>query len=133
MQFVPKQQNLSSLQRRLLSSFDKLDAQDRETLLAFAEFLQARQTPADETEATGLSMQQPRTIERPQKESVVKAIKRLSETYYMLERDKLLDQTSSLMMSHVLQGRDAVSVIDELEVVFSEHYERYQQLRKEDT
>jgi hypothetical protein len=45
----------------------------------------------------------------------------------MLERDQLLDQTSSLMMSHVLQGRDAASVIDELEVVFSEHYQRYLQ------
>ena len=55
----------------------------------------------------------------------MKAIKRLSATYYMLERERLLDQTSSLMMAHVLQGRDAVSVIDELEVIFSEHYQRY--------
>ena len=70
---------------------------------------------------------EPKPIERPDKESVVKAIKRLSETYYMLQREHLLDQTSSLMMSHVMQGRDAVSVIDELEIVFSEHYERYLQ------
>jgi hypothetical protein len=132
LQFVPKQQNLSPQQRRLLSSFDQLDAQGRETLLLFAEFLQSRQSPADETESECAAVQEPRAIERPQKESVVKAIKRLSETYYMLERDQLLDQTSSLMMSHVLQGRDAVTVIDELEVVFSEHYERYQLQRKED-
>lgn len=131
MQFVPKQQKLSSQQRRLLSSFDQLDVQGQETLLVFAEFLQTRQAPAQEVEQSARVLE-PREIERPPKESVVKAIKRLSQTYYMLEREQLLDQTSSLMMSHVMQGREAVSVIDELETVFSEHYERYQQQRKED-
>ncbi len=132
MQFVPKQQKLSSQQKRLLSSFDQLDVQGQETLLAFAEFLQTRQPSAEETDEQSAAVLEPRAIERPQKESVVKAIKRLSETYYMLEREQLLDQTSSLMMSHVMQGREAVSVIDELEIVFSEHYDRYQQQRKED-
>lgn len=132
MQFVPKQQNLTAQQRRLLSCFDQLDEAGRETLLAFAEFLQSRQSSVDAPEAGSVSAQEPRDIERPPKESVVKAIKRLSQTYYMLEREKLLDQTSSLMMSHVLQGRDAVSVIDELEVVFSEHYERYRQQGEEE-
>jgi hypothetical protein len=132
LQFVPKQQKLSPQQRQLLSSFDQLDTQDRETLLAFAEFLQARQSPAQEVEGQPAAALEPRAIDRPQKESVVKAIKRLSETYCMLQRDQLLDQTSSLMMSHVMQGREADSVIDELEIVYSEHYERYQQQRKED-
>ncbi len=127
MQFVPKQQNLKPEQRRLLSLFESLDGQDREMLLAFAEFLQARQTSADSVDEVPASAHQPKSIERPETESVVKAIKRLSETYYMLERGQLLDQTSSLMMSHVLQGRDATSVIDELEIVFSQHYERYLQ------
>ncbi len=131
MQFVPKQHNLKPEQRRLLSFYDALNAQDRETLLAFAEFLNGRQTVTDEALADTSAVQQPKSIERPAKESVVKAIKRLSETYHMLEREHLLDQTSSLMMAHVLQGRDAVTVIDELEVVFSEHYERYLQ-RHED-
>jgi hypothetical protein len=126
-QFVPKQQNLKPEQRRLLSLFDALDGQGRETLLAFAEFLKSRESPAVSSESDGLTPLQPKPIERPAKESVVKAIKRLSATYFMLERDQLLDQTSSLMMSHVLQGREAVSVIDELEVIFSEHYARYLQ------
>ena len=56
---------------------------------------------------------------------MVKAIKRLSTTYFMLERTQMLDETSSLMMSHVLQGRDAESVIDELEVLFEKHYQQY--------
>jgi hypothetical protein len=123
MQFVPKQQNLKPDQRRLLDLHARLDTQARETLLAFAEFLATRSDENDRVdESTPL---QPKVLERPERESVVKAIKRLSATYYMLERERLLDQTSSLMMAHVLQGRDAVSVIDELEVIFSEHYQRY--------
>jgi hypothetical protein len=43
----------------------------------------------------------------------------------MLERDKMLDDTSSLMMKHVMQGRDACSVINDLERLFEQHYQRY--------
>jgi hypothetical protein len=121
-----KQKQLSKPQQQLLRLFDRLDEQNRETLLAFAEFLGARESTAEEIQGDS-PIQSPRAIERPQQESVVKAIKRLSETYYMLERELLLDQTSSLMMSHVMQGRDAVSVIDELENIFQEHYQRYLQ------
>ena len=125
MHFVSKPQNLKPEERRLLASYDSLDPSGRETLLAFAEFLVGRRGVTEEL--ADPATLQPKPIERPDRESVVKAIKRLSETYYMLQREHLLDQTSSLMMSHVLQGRDAVSVIDELEIVFSEHYERYLQ------
>ena len=127
MQFVPKQKNLSKAQQQLLQLFDGLDDQNRETLLAFAEFLSARDSVDGKLEDEGVK--EPKPIDRPQQESVVKAIKRLSETYYMLERERLLDQTSSLMMSHVMQGRDADAVIDELEIVFAEHYQCYLQDR----
>ena len=43
----------------------------------------------------------------------------------MLEKAKMLDKTSSLMTEHILQGRDKVSVIDELEMIFEQHYEEY--------
>jgi hypothetical protein len=43
----------------------------------------------------------------------------------MLERDKMLDDTSSLMMAHVIQGRAAHSVIDDLEELFEQYYQRY--------
>ncbi|MEJ2692233.1 MAG: Crp/Fnr family transcriptional regulator [Candidatus Thiodiazotropha sp.] len=131
MQPVPKQQKLKPEQRRLLSLYKSLDASGREAVLAFAEFLTERQAAADSGAPGAAPLHEPKPIERPAEESVVKAIKRLSESYFMLEREPLLDKTSSLMMSHVLQGRDAVSVIDELEVVFREYYERY--LRRQDT
>lgn len=51
------------------------------------------------------------------------AIKRLTQTYPMLDRRKLLADTSKYVAQHALEGRSAVEVIDELEVVFSRHYE----------
>jgi hypothetical protein len=105
--------------------FAELDAQDQGSLLAFAEFLASRETAAKETAAVPAQPIKPEPIPRPAKESVVKAIQRLSASYHMLQRDKMLDETSSLMMSHIMQGRDAKSVIDDIEKVFERHYQIY--------
>jgi hypothetical protein len=121
---VPKQQKLDGEQRRLLDLYGQIPAAQRDTLLAFAEFLALRDVQPAETVDQSSPMA-PKQIQRPADESVVKAIKRLSESYYMLERERLLDQTSSLMTSHVMQGREAVEVIDELEALFNEHYQDY--------
>jgi hypothetical protein len=55
----------------------------------------------------------------------VKAIKRLMATYPMLDRDKLLHETSGHMTRHVIHGKPAAEVIDELEAMFAQHYERH--------
>jgi hypothetical protein len=55
-------------------------------------------------------------------ETVVAAIRRLSASYPMLDRRRLLNTTSSLMAQHILQGRAAAEVIDQLEQAFLEHY-----------
>jgi hypothetical protein len=36
----------------------------------------------------------------------------------------MLNETSVLMTQHVISGRDAAEVIDELEVLFRRHYEK---------
>lgn len=113
-------------QRRLLKLFGALSGSDREALLAFAEFLAARGRPQEasaEEEAQGAS--EPLSIPRPEEESVIAAIRRLSETYFMLDRGTMLNETSSLMAAHVMQGRSAREVIDELEDVFAAQYDRY--------
>ena len=125
MQFVTRQQRLSSEQRHLLESFDKLDQAGRQSLMDYADFLVSRAAKPAAAQAEASAPAEPKPIARPASESVVKAIKRLSATYYMLEREQVLDETSSLMMSHVVQGRDAVSVIDDLEKLFEQHYQRY--------
>jgi hypothetical protein len=111
----------SETARRVAEIVDRLPEDQRQTLLRFAEFLLAE---APETESVPETLPEPKAIPRPAEESVIKAMRRLSETYFMLERGKLLNETSALMAQHVMQGRDVVEVVDELEVIFATHYER---------
>lgn len=53
---------------------------------------------------------------------MIKAIKRLRETYPMIDRAKLLNETSALMNQHLIHGRAATEIIDELEALFRRHY-----------
>jgi hypothetical protein len=108
--------------RKLLEVFTSLPNGERDSVLAFAEFLAAR---APTTEPPQL-----RPTPRPPVESVVGAIKRLSATYPMLDKAKLLNETSALMSQHILQGRAASAVIDELERTFLTHYQRLLDERK---
>jgi hypothetical protein len=109
-----------SEEKKLLRLFRSLHASQRETALAFLEFLAARSGPPEPREAEA-----PRPIPRPAEETVVRAIKRLKETYPMLDAGSLLQETSGYLSQHVMQGRPAVEVIDELEILFARHYERY--------
>ncbi|MDA8093069.1 MAG: Crp/Fnr family transcriptional regulator [Betaproteobacteria bacterium] len=109
-------------EKRLLKYFRGLPSAQRETLLAFAEFLAGRHEVAA-PELVG----SPVALARPVEESVVKAIKRLRATYPMVDASKLLHETSHYMSQHVMQGKPAKEVIDELEVVFARHYERLTQ------
>lgn len=114
----------------LLELFRTLGASERAHLLAFAQFLHSRRgggSPADAVSARmpgPVEIPEPVAIPRPEEESVVKAVKRLARTYPMLDKSKMLTDTSALVMQHVVQGRDAAEVIDELEIVFQRHYER---------
>ncbi|BBP04963.1 hypothetical protein TPL01_26080 [Sulfuriferula plumbiphila] len=107
-------------EKKLLQQFRGLTENQRETLLDFAAFLAARGEVAAATEPV-----QPLPIERPAQESVVKAIKRLMATYPMLERNRLLHETSNQMTRHVIHGVPAVAVIDDLEALFRRHYEAH--------
>ena len=114
----------SSSEKQLRQLFKQLSPANQQTLLSFAEFL-AQRTLA--TQSTSTEFPQPEVIERPVQESVVKAIKRLTATYPMIARDLLLNETSSLMSAHVIQGRAAADIIDELESVFAKHYRQLKQ------
>lgn len=119
---LPVQPNLPADQRQLLKLYQTLGESDRHALLSYAEFLQQRGRPA--TAEAGAALAEPKYLPRPEKESVVAAMRRLSESYYMIDRSQLLDQASSLMGAHMLQGHSAERVIDELESLFSEAYEK---------
>lgn len=105
--------------KKLLRTLETLSAEQQDSVFAFAEFLAARNPPAE-----AAVPQEPLAIPRPAEEPVVRAIKRLRKTYPMLNPDKLLHETSGLMMKHVMHGKPAVEVIDELEALFARHYEK---------
>jgi hypothetical protein len=115
------------IEKRLTEIIQRLPAAQAQALLDFAEFLVARHglAPAQQTEGTAAPrIPPPLDIPRPAQETVVRAIKRLRATYPMLDARKLLNQTSELMTQHVVYGREASEVIEELEVLFRSHYER---------
>lgn len=116
----------SESERRLLRSFRALAEADRETLLALAEFLLHRGAAKPERHE---GPRVPVSIPRPSDESVVAAIKRLSKAYAMLDRGPMLNETSMLMSAHVLQGRSAREVIDDLEALFARRYLDYRAKR----
>jgi len=108
---------VSKLENQLLDYFHQLPEDGRQSLLDYARFL-AQQYPA----AQSVVPDEPLDLSRPQEETVIAAIKRLSRTYPMLNKDKLLHETAGLVTEHMMRGRDAVEVIDELEIIFERHY-----------
>lgn len=108
-------------EKRLRSLFRELSSHDQATLLKFAEFLISA-APMPKVDQT---CPEPELLERPATESVVKAIKRLKASYAMLSPDALLSPTSDLMAAHMIKGRPAAEVIDELEQIFAEHYQQF--------
>ncbi|KPK55713.1 MAG: Crp/Fnr family transcriptional regulator [Thiotrichales bacterium SG8_50] len=104
-------------ERRLLDVFRRLPDAEADMLVGFAQFL------AQRAGASAAEIAEPKSIPRPANESVVAALKRLSESYPMLDKAKMLNDTSMLVAEHVMTGREAAEVIDELELVFRRHYE----------
>jgi hypothetical protein len=110
---------MSPAEKKLLSLFKKLADSERESLFAFAEFLASRSTDLPRE-----PIPEPQHRPRPENESVVAAIKRLSATYSMLDKPQLLNETSVLMTQHVMQGKEADEVIDEMETLFDRFYQQ---------
>ena len=109
--------------KRLGRVFEALSPDDKKTLLAFAEFLLSRAGDAADADEQGPV--EPLRVDPQPGESVVAAIKRLSQSYSMLDRGKMLNDTSTLMSAHVLQGRPREVVIKELEALFRRCYRDY--------
>lgn len=105
----------SDAEARLLAIFRALDTGDRHALQAYAEFLAVRGGMRASDTVVNVEP-------GPEGESVVMAIRRLTRSYPMLDRRKLIGRTSQLMAEHALQGRAAAEVITELEVVFEQYY-----------
>jgi len=112
-------------QQQLLAYLEKLSANDTATLLRFAAFLAQGATNASILPTAVSEIPQPKVLARPEQERVVDAIKRLAESYPMLDKKKLLNQTSGLVAEHVMGGKPARLVIDEMEAAFRRAYEHF--------
>lgn len=126
-----------STDQELVRLFQQLSPENRHSLLAFARFLLQQQGQADTVpEAADAvapppeQVPQPLDIPRPTKETIIEAIKRLTNTYPMLDKGKLLNETSGLVAQHVMHGRSLVEVINELEAIFRSHYEKFRQAQE---
>ena len=115
-------------QEKILDIFEKLSPTDRDAAASFAEFLLSRSgtrvTTSAPPPAARTEVPEPEPLPRPAEERVVAAVKRLSKTYFMLDKSKMLGATSDLVTQHIMQGREASDVIDELEQVFTDQYQR---------
>ena len=98
--------------------YDSLDEERRRSLLDFAGFLQSR------GDLKPVEIGEPLDIPRPEDETVVGAIKRLKQTYPMVDNMAVFSAASSLMTDHMVSGRDRVEVIDEMQLLFHEAYEK---------
>ena len=104
----------------MLNIFSALDEKDQSSVLAFAEFLLQRSSPKQPEK-----IQEPELVVRPESETVIGAIKRLAKSYPMVDRSSIMNETSNCMTDHVLKGRPATEVIDDLEGLFAGKYQEY--------
>lgn len=105
--------------KRLLKLFRGLSPERQTALLEYAEYLFGKEAHAPAVAS------EPLPIPRPTEESVVKAIRRLMQTYPMLERNQIFHEASAQMTRHLIHGVPAAEAIDELEQVFERHYRQF--------
>jgi len=117
---MPPQANKQ--ERKLIKLFKSLDTSNQESFIAFGEFLQSRANSLNIDNSEEPIVSEPLDIPRPEEESVIKAIKRLSATYPMVDKENILHPISDLMTSHMISGRSSSDVIDDLQDVFLNEY-----------
>ncbi len=136
---------MSNREQRLREILASLPEAEAESLLDYAEFLLIRapqkqllQTLSAAGASAASSSQppgalaviepdidiEPADIPRPETETIIGAVKRLSETYHMLSKDKMLHETADLVGQSMMGTRDTAEVIDDLEHVFRRYYEK---------
>lgn len=100
-----------SMESELLALFHALHPRERRSLLDYAAFLAQRSCRAVV----------PKTLPRPESETVVHAIRRLNRAHPQLRRHpQLTRRAEALLAQHMVDARPAGDVIDELERCYRE-------------
>jgi hypothetical protein len=109
--------NLKSSQA-LVDLYESMDDERKQSLCDFADFLFAKSGPVKK------EIPPPEDIPRPEIETVVGAVKRLKSKYHMVESMSVFSEASALMTDHMVKGRDVIEVIDEMEILFENAYNK---------
>lgn len=117
---------LSKAERQLCKLYKSLNDNNREALMSFAAFLNSKDIILGSDEAAA-ELQVPLLIAAVENESVIKGIKRLKKSYFMIENEDLLHEVSAFMTQHVMQGATIEEVMPQIEAVFEKFYEEYKQ------
>ena len=104
--------------RTLAELFNSLDRERQDSLFDYAEFLQSKGGTVKP------EVGEPIEIPRPDSETVVGAIKRMKQSYPMIDSMEVFSVASSLMTDHMVKGRDAQEVINEIESLFEQTYKK---------
>ena len=99
-----------------LELYESLDETRQASLADYAQYL------LDKHGSITKELPQQVDIPRPDEETVVGAIKRLKQTYPMIESMQVFSSASSLMTDHMIKGRVANEVINEMEKIFEDFY-----------
>ena len=101
----------------LTDLYEAMDDQRKQSLSDFADFLYAQADPISK------EIPPPEDISRPETETVVGAIKRLKLTYPMIGSMAVFSKASALMTEHMVNGRNVIEVVDEMEILFVDAYD----------
>ncbi len=104
--------------KALTDLFNTLDKDRQQSLFDYAEFLQSRGGIVPQ------NIGDPVDVARAENETVVGAIKRLKQTYPMIDSMEVFAIASNLMTDHMVKGRDAEEVINEIEALFEDTYNK---------
>jgi len=113
--------------KALIDLYESMDDERKRSLCDFADFLYAKAEPVSK------EIPAPEDVPRPQEETVVGAVKRLKIKYHMIESMTVFSAASALMTDHMVKGRDLIEVIDEMEILFDDAYEKLLQDTKQDS
>ncbi len=102
----------------LTDLYESMDDERKKSLCDFADFLYAQADPVTKV------IPSPQDSARPEKETVVGAVKRLKEQYHMVESMTVFSAASTLMTDHMVKGRDVIEVIDDMEALFDDAYKK---------
>jgi len=102
----------------LIDLYESMDDERKLSLCDFADFLYTKADPVSK------EIPAPENVPRPQEETVVGAVKRLKIKYHMVESMSVFSAASTLMTDHMVKGRDVTEVIDEMELLFENAYDK---------